>query len=568
MKIKQTVMSVIWARLPALLLLLVLPAGTALAVDMVAAVDRNPVSINESFKLIIRASESPDDDPDFSPLTSDFEILNQQQSSRSSWVNGRSSKVISWDLDLMAKRVGHLQIPSIHFGDDQTKPIPLQVVENQAQAAVGENEPLYLDVSVSEDEVYVQAQLIYTVRLFQRISLAKASLTEPQVDNAIIEKLAEDAQFNTQVNGVNYTVVERKYAIFPQQSGPLTIAPLTLTAQVASSNRSAYGSIFNSQRTQTQRVFSTAVQLNVLPIPAQFKAKHWLVAEQLHLEQTWSNDALTVTVGEPLTRTITLLAKGLTASQLPEFTQHGGHSSLKVYPDQAVLKNQRNGDGVIAFREQKIAFIPAKPGEYQLEALEIPWFNSQTGQQAVARIPAMTITAVAKEGIIIQPQAGEPATTGAFVELPQVIENPVPVEVDDRWKWLAVVCAAGWLLTLMYLVVKRFKTAAEATIANNDDLPLKTLIKQLQKACKANNAKQAKLLLSQWQQLLLSETNLAGNNVSQQLSDEIQRLNQSLYAKQAIPWQGERLAELVLEHMRQLDEQQKKPEALEPLHRL
>ncbi len=386
------------------------------------------------------------------------------------------------------------------------------------------------------------------MRLFQRISLAKASLTEPQVDNAIIEKLAEDAQFNTQVNGVNYTVVERKYAIFPQQSGPLTIAPLTLTAQVASSNRSAYGSIFNSQRTQTQRVFSTAVQLNVLPIPAQFKAKHWLVAEQLHLEQTWSNDALTVTVGEPLTRTITLLAKGLTASQLPEFTQHGGHSSLKVYPDQAVLKNQRNGDGVIAFREQKIAFIPAKPGEYQLEALEIPWFNSQTGQQAVARIPA--------------------ATTGAFVELPQVIENPVPVEVDDRWKWLAVVCAAGWLLTLMYLVVKRFKTAAEATIANNDDLPLKTLIKQLQKACKANNAKQAKLLLSQWQQLLLSETNLAGNNVSQQLSDEIQRLNQSLYAKQAIPWQGERLAELVLEHMRQLDEQQKKPEALEPLHRL
>jgi len=419
MKNMQKTWGAIGRQVVALLLLLLVSTGQVLAVELVASVDRNPVSINESFKLVIRATESPDDDADFSPLHEDFEILNQQQSSRSSWVNGQSSKIISWNIDLMAKRVGQLQIPSIHFGDDKTSPIQLQVVESQVQATSASNEPIYLDVAVSKNEVYVQAQLIYTVRLFQRVSLAKASLTEPQADHAMVEKLGEDTQFNTQINGVNYTVTERKYAIFPQKSGPLTIAPLTLTAQIPSQGRSAYGSIFNSQRTQTKRIYSKPIQLNVLAAPAQLNTKHWLAAEQLHLEQMWPNNEPTITVGEPLTRTLTLLAKGVTASQLPEFILDGENASLKIYPDQAVLKNQRNNDGVIAFREQKIAIIPSKPGQYTLDAIEIPWFNTQTGQQEIARIAATTITVLAKQGVANNDTLAP--TGGEFVELPVVI---------------------------------------------------------------------------------------------------------------------------------------------------
>ena len=40
----------------------------SIALDINVSVDRNPVSINESFKLIFSMEESPDDDPDFSPL--------------------------------------------------------------------------------------------------------------------------------------------------------------------------------------------------------------------------------------------------------------------------------------------------------------------------------------------------------------------------------------------------------------------------------------------------------------------------------------------------------------------
>lgn len=568
MKNKYMSLGVTWGQLVALLLLFLVSTGQVLAVELVASVDRNPVSINESFKLIIRASESPGDDPDFSPLNKDFEIINQQQSSRSSWVNGQSSKIISWDLDVMAKRVGQLQIPSINFGGDKTKPITLQVVENQVQAASGESEALYLDVSVSTNEVYVQAQLIYTVRLFQRVSLAKASLTEPQADNLMVEKLGEDSQFNTQVNGVNYTVTERKYAIFPQKSGPLTIAPLTLTAQIASQNRSAYGSIFNSQRTQTKRVYSKAIPLNVLAAPTQLNTKHWLAAEQLHIEQSWSNNEPSITVGEPLTRTLTLLAKGVTASQLPEFILNGENASLKVYPDQAVLKNQRNNDGVIAFREQKIALIPSKPGEYTLNAIEIPWFNTQTGLQEMASIAPTTITVLAKQGVSSNETLA--VTRDEFVELPTVIDKPQVTKIDNNWKWLALGLGLGWLLTLLYIVFKATKTKAIKQAEAPQAYSAKVLIKELKTACEANQAQQAKQVLLQWMQLQYQQDNF--DHISElfepELVDQINTLNHCLYGNNATSWDGSRLAQLVISQMACRGVVDKGDGGLEPLHRL
>ena len=89
-----------------LLLLLILAPQSTLAADINVSVDRNPVSLDESFQIIFTATESPDDDPDFSPLEQDFSILNQSNSSSSSWINGKSSKTIQWTLNVMAKQAG------------------------------------------------------------------------------------------------------------------------------------------------------------------------------------------------------------------------------------------------------------------------------------------------------------------------------------------------------------------------------------------------------------------------------------------------------------------------------
>jgi len=46
------------------------------------------------------------------------------------------------------------------------------------------------------------------------------------------------------------------------------------------------------------------------------------------------------------------------------------NDQLKAYPDQPVLKEQKKVDGMLAFREEKIALIPSKAGSYTLPAIE------------------------------------------------------------------------------------------------------------------------------------------------------------------------------------------------------
>ncbi len=304
---------------------------TVSAVEIIASLDRNPVQITESFQLTFTATETPDDDPDFSPLNHGFEILQQSHRSNSSWVNGQSTKTMQWVLSLMAKQTGQILIPAIAFGDDVSQPASIKVTSTTVSTQSNDKD-LFLDVEVSTENPYVQSQVIYTLRLYRKVQLAQASLTEPAIANAVIEKLTEDKNYDTQVNGVAYVVTERQYAIFPQKSGVATIEPLVLTADIVLSNsRQRFNGFFNRPATKTKRISSKAITLDVLPAADSFKANHWIPAEQVHIEEKWSGDITNMKLGEPLTRTLTLLAQGTTVAQLPELLGISKTRHLKTY---------------------------------------------------------------------------------------------------------------------------------------------------------------------------------------------------------------------------------------------
>ncbi|MGZ5028954.1 MAG: BatD family protein, partial [Methylobacter sp.] len=158
-----------------LLLLLSFVPGNAFAGQIGVSFDRNPVSLDESFQIIFTANETPDNDPDFSPLEQDFEILGQSQSSNSSWINGRSSKTIQWTLNVMAKHAGSLVVPSVKFGDDVSQPASIMVTQATANKAVNNDDDLFLEVEANPQSPYVQSQVLYTVRLYRRVEIAQAS---------------------------------------------------------------------------------------------------------------------------------------------------------------------------------------------------------------------------------------------------------------------------------------------------------------------------------------------------------------------------------------------------------
>ena len=548
-----------------ILMTLLLISQQILATTIQVETDRNPVNLNESFKITFTANETPDDDPDFKSLEQNFSILNQSSGSSSSWINGKSTKILQWSLTVMAKHAGNLMIPAVKFGHDASSALQISVTEAVNNKASTNDEDIFLEVEATSKNIYIQSQVLYTLRLYTRVDLSQARLDEPELADAVIERLGDDSRFNTQVNGLDYSVTERKYAIFPQKSGKLTIKPLTLTAEIISNNRPNFNGFFNSQATKTKRIESKAISLDVKPAPASFTGKHWLSAQQLVFKQEWSGDIKHLKIGEPLTRTLTLLAKGATVSQLPELNTAISNDQLKAYPDQPVLQEQKKTDGVIAFREEKIALILSQAGDYQLPAIQIPWFNTENQKMEMAEIPETTLTALAGA----QPVVNTPQITSVNSQAINTTPTINTVPETNFWMWLSLCLATAWLLTV--IVFLKARTKSEQLIKDVDvNTDISDAIKALKKACTQNDATAAKNALIAWGNLTFNQSTLGGiaDFCDARLRDELLNLNHSLYGQASSEWQGKKLFQAFTENKARQKKLLDRDNSLEPLNRL
>ncbi len=554
---------------PILVLFFMFPIGLWGA-EITVRVDRNPVSVNESFQLTFSATEEPDGEPDFRPLEQDFSILNQSHSQQSSWVNGQVSQTVSWVLDMMAKQSGTFTVPEIAFGRDQSQSLSLTVLSQTPNKAISRDDDLFLEVEVSPQTVYVQSQLIYTVKLYRRVQMSDGRLSEPELDGAVIQKLGETKNYHTTLQGVDYAVSEIRYAIFPQHSGVVTIPPVALVAEVVQNSQPRFNGFFNRAFTKTRRLVSEAVTLEVKPATADFPGRYWIPSEQLYLQETWPESADELKVGEPVTRTLSLLAKGTTVAQLPQLFQTEVPNGLKAYPDQPLLKEQPQEDGILALREEKIAFIPSEPGRFVLPAIEIPWFNTQTQQVEFARLPerVLSVAGAAKsQSVENLPVTDEQSAS----EKTSAVTVSEPGEsTDSVWMWVSLFLAMGWLTQMGWSAYRQKKQQLPIQPSVSEpQLKLNRVLEQAKQACRNQDAQQCKEALLNWARLSgLNSLAALARTCPEDLSEEIIELNRMLYTDETQSWQGERLLQaLKIYRPAARASDQQKPE-LEPLFKL
>ncbi len=514
--------------------------NVAHAADIKVKIDRNPVDIQESFQIIFTANESPDDDPDFSSLNKDFEILNQAEQQSTQIINWKRTKSIQWVLTVMAKRTGNLIVPAIHFGKDSSRVTAVIVKEAQSQTNANSNEDLFLQASVDNDTPYIQEQVSYTLKIFSKINVVQAQLVPLELSDAVTVNLSKQEKYIEEYNGESYEVTEIKYLIFPQKSGSMTIAPLTLTAGIVLASQRRNNSFFSQQRTRNKRFDSNSIHLNVQAKPANQASSVWLPAEQVEIAEKWSIDPQNITLGEPVTRTVRLLVKGVTVSALPELHKQKLAKQIKGYPDQPILKETLQGNALIATREEKIALIASEVGTYTLPAIEIPWWNTLTETQEMAVIPEKQFIVVAGElSNIVDIQ---PAIAVQNPDEEVITEKVVAQPENKLWFALALFFGSAWLLTLLYLIATR---KANKKIAKPQKIEQKSSgsIKLLKQACADNDRDKAKQALLAWGREHCQKNNLAAiaKECDSALSKEIQGLNMALYSKANSSWQGEAL---------------------------
>jgi len=346
-----------------------------------ATVDKNPIVVNESLILTVIADDDIDSNAlDTSPLLSDFMVGRTSVSSQTSMINFKTTRTTTWTTVLIARKPGEFVIPAFDVNGVKSQTIEIKALAADNATATSQQD-LFITTQVSAREIYVQQQITLTVKLHFSAELKRGSLTEPTLAGANILQIGKDKESENIINGKRYRIIERIYAISPQQSGDVLLKSPVFSGEIImpSSRRSNFLSFADSKPVS---VIGDDISLTVKPIPTQIDGS-WLPSELVALHQEWQPDPAQFKVGEPITRTITLTAAGLSESQLPEISM-AVPQGLKVYPDQAELHTGLNNERLVSQKVANFAIVASQPGEYLLPDITIPWWNTVTNKAEIA----------------------------------------------------------------------------------------------------------------------------------------------------------------------------------------
>ncbi|RJX78202.1 BatD family protein [Pseudomonas sp. LS-2] len=507
------------------------------AASLQASVDRTRVNTGETVELTLESDDATlFGKPDMTALEADFEVRDTRQLNSLTTLEGNVHATTRWLITLMPKHSGSIDIPALKLGELVSQPIALQVVEVESSSPSQEQKlaPVFMEASLDQDSVYVQAQAVLTVRIYHSVSLFDDSnLTPLQVPDTRIEKLGDTRTYEKQINGIRHGVIEMRYALYPQHSGDMTIPAQEFSAtmvqdipqtQAAATSQPAVAT--SPQPGKLMRVMSDPLPLKVKPQPEHYPANTpWLPARSITLSENWSPDPAHTQIGDSLTRTLVIKAEGLSSAQLPPLPATDV-SALRRYPDQPQLSNQASERGLLGSREEREALVPNRPGAIDIPAVDVVWWNTLEDHLEHSSLPAHTLQV-----------STNPALA---VDMPVSDNSGVTVIGPPVWPWqLSTVLLSFTTLAGFGLWWRGRWQPALTRVAQAGPSP-RTVLDDLKRASLANDPLATRQALDAWaRQQPETLADMAARFVP--LSDALDGLNGALYSETGKLWLGEDL---------------------------
>ncbi len=569
-----------------LLIVLAVSINPAFA-DVRASLKQSTVYETDPITLLIETNQNTNAKPDLSVLSKNFQVLGTSTSSQVNILNGQRSYKKTWTVSLQANKKGNISIPSIAIGNEKTKSLKVTIIDLPPEVKEETSKHVFVESSVDSlgDKTYVQQQIPYTVKLFYDSTMQSAEMLPPEIDNAVMEQLGDDRRFQIKRAGKLFTVVEKRYVISPEKSGKLHIPPTVIKGRMLLPkdknqakrpvsdrqdfmnrffqdfrqdpffNNSPFPDDLFSQRSRgTSKPFSIkseSLVVDVLPVPKEYSGSVWLPAEQLIVKDSWTRSPPELKVGEPVTRTITLQAKGLAGSQIPtiDIPKPNG---IKIYPETPSSETRTDGNTVFGIQRLKLSYIPNKSGSITIPEIKIDWWDVKNKKQKTATLPAWNLS----------------VTKGDFVEEEPYLSNEKPVKPENNdqisnslssnsddnpesnnvnhWKIVAGILLGLLFAAIGFWLARKFLKASP-TPTNKQDLELAR--GKLLNACTHNDPKSAEKNLIKYVQLAWSDNSIHNlhsiSKHTQSGADVILELEQSLYGLDKDNWQGRNLTQLI-----------------------
>lgn len=417
-------------------LLALLNLAAAQAAELSAGVDRKELLLQEHVVLTLSLvnsdtrlrAEGISPNVDLSVLTRDFDIGTPRVENRYNIYRGRGRSTSELSVDLFPRRAGRLTIPA--FGVDGLSTAPIAIEARSLPP--GSLPEIFSKSGVNAQSVWQRQQIVAWLDVYHRIQLKTASIgeyieTEPLAIELMEHQDLPQSERKETVRGVAYDVTRIAWAIFPKQSGTLTIHLPDVWAVAADGRKLRLPH-------QQQRVAVKALPADVtadiaVGTPGLTQTAPG-PAPAVNNISTWA-----VTVRGPFSRFA--LPDTLPLAAIP--------AGIKVYGDHAQRNTETATAGLTSVVTYTLSALPQDGGTFKLPPVRIPYFDTERGTLAVAELPGASFTV---------PAAAPAAATASSHPAPADSTQPSVTAGGGKvfmWQLATLLFAAMWAVSMILL---------------------------------------------------------------------------------------------------------------------
>ena len=423
-----------------------------------AWLDRDAISGTDTVTLNIETDAGA---PDYAPLQADFELSGQTSSRQVQWSQGAMQSRSLYGVALSPRRSGVLTIPALQVGAARTAPLQLTVAASAAATpAVPGNATAFVEMEVDDASPYVQQSVGVVVRLYYASQLLSGELGVDAPEGASMQRVGEDRSLVREINGRRYNLVERRYLLIPERSGPLVLPGARFNGRSAGGFfDDLFGGDGRLRANAPDRTLQVQAQPDAAPQP-------WLPLHDLRLRYTAAPTR--ARAGEAVTVVVEAVADGATRAQFPELPPLDAGPGAQVFAEPPQYDETFNGSTPRLTLTRRYSVVPRQPGTLVIPGPRMAWWDVRGSQARTATLPDLSLAVAAGAPGTVPP----PTALDTTSPLPGTTATPsdavtVAAAASRPWGWIAAAAgfAALWLLTLAWAWRRRRVAAPGASHA-------------------------------------------------------------------------------------------------------
>ena len=389
-------------------LVILLLGTTFLYADVIsfnASVDKKMVALNDSFIYSITISGDGKNLPDHQiGNIFEFNRFGTSTSQSMTIVNGKSNVSVTYRYTLGPKKTGKFTIPpatiSYNGKTYSTESIEIEVVPakniqsvssaDSRQGSVrqhsSQNPPgkAFVKASVSKATVYENEKLVYKFNFYRNVDLISNPEYYPPDFMGFWNDGSKPKERYDVIDGSNYHIDEIDTFLYPVGVGVKTIAPTKLKISIMdfSGSDDDFFSLFsNMGRGRTKVLETNPIEVKVIALPQEGRPSTFEGAVG-DFKIKALVDKQNAQTNEPVTLTVTVSGNGNMKSIAN--IHFDDYSGFKKY-DTIVANASDNS------KEFKAIFIPQLPGDKEIPAASLSFFNPTKKQYETVKTQAQII---------------------------------------------------------------------------------------------------------------------------------------------------------------------------------